>query len=55
MSRETLLLTALGMLVAAALTVGVSGWVLFVRDRRLAHTASGPSGDVAHPEVVEER
>ena len=36
MDRETTLLLALGMLIAAALAVGVSGWVLFARDRRLA-------------------
>jgi hypothetical protein len=55
MNRETLLLTALGMLVVAALTVGVSGWMLFLRDRRLAHATSGTAGDVAHPEAVEDR
>jgi hypothetical protein len=54
MDREPLLLTALGMLVAAALTVGISGWVLFVRDRRLAHAASHAAGDAAHPGAVGE-
>ena len=33
MDRQTTFLLALGMLVAAALAVGVSGWVLIVRDR----------------------
>ena len=36
MDRETPLLIAVVMLSLAALTVGVSGWVLLVRDRRLA-------------------
>jgi hypothetical protein len=54
MDRETLLLTALGMLVVAALTVGVSGWMLFLRDRRLALTTSGTAGDAAHPQAAED-
>ncbi len=56
MDRETLLLLALGMLIAAALVVGVSGWVLLARDRHLAkagHTAGGVAGP--HPEAHEER
>jgi hypothetical protein len=36
MERETALLLALGMLIAASLAVGVSGWVLLIRDRRRA-------------------
>jgi hypothetical protein len=36
MDRETALLLALGMLIAASLAVGVSGWVLLIRDRRPA-------------------
>ena len=36
MDRQTTFLLALGMLIAAALAVGVSGWVLFARDRALA-------------------
>ena len=36
MDRDALLLLALGSLVVAGLTVGVSGWVLVVRERRLA-------------------
>jgi hypothetical protein len=39
MDRQTTFLLALGMLVAAALAVGVSGWVLFARDRALARVA----------------
>jgi hypothetical protein len=34
MTRQSALLLALGMLVAAATSVGVSGWILLVRDRR---------------------
>jgi hypothetical protein len=39
MSRDATFLLALGMLAAAAFAVGVSGWVLFVRDRRLGTSA----------------
>ena len=34
MDRETTFLLALGLLIAAAAVVSVSGWILFVRDRR---------------------
>ena len=34
MDRETALLLALGMLIAASFAVGVSGWVLLIRDNR---------------------
>jgi hypothetical protein len=37
MDRQATLLLALGLLVAAAAFVSVSGWILFVRDRRAAH------------------
>jgi hypothetical protein len=37
MDRQTTLLVTLGLLVAAAAFVSVSGWILFVRDRRAAH------------------
>jgi len=56
MDRQTTFLLALGMLIAAALTVGVSGWVLFVRDRglvRLGHPASAGSQDSQHHEGLE--
>jgi hypothetical protein len=56
MDRESLLLLAVSMLIAAAAVVGVSGWVLFVRDRRLAkvvHATVGARG--SHPEDHEER
>jgi hypothetical protein len=36
MDRESTLLLALGMLIAASLAVGVSGWVLLIRGRRPA-------------------
>ena len=39
MDRQTTLLLALGMLIAAALAVGVSGWMLLARDRALARVA----------------
>ena len=38
MDRQSTFLLALGMLVAAALVVSVSGWILFVRDRRADRT-----------------
>ena len=47
MDRETLLLLALGLLVVAALTVGVSGWTLFARDRRSHKATHTPGAD--HP------
>ena len=50
MDRDSLLLLALGSLVVAAFAVGVSGWVLVVRERRLA--AASPTGD--HREAPEE-
>jgi hypothetical protein len=32
--RETAFLLALGLLILAAATVSMAGWILFVRDRR---------------------
>lgn len=60
MDRQTTFLLALGMLVAASLVVGLSGLVLFARDRALARdtagrAASGQTGTVQHPEAPEER
>lgn len=51
MDRDALLVLALASLVLAALTVGVSGWVLVVRERRLASAtmATGPHHE-AHEE-----
>ncbi len=43
MDRDTTFLLALGMLIAAALVVGVSGWVLFARDHRACRTARAPA------------
>ena len=56
MDRQTTFLLALGMLIAAALVVGVSGWVLFARDRalmRLGHPVSAGSQDSQHHEGLE--
>jgi hypothetical protein len=40
--RQTAFLLALGLLILAAATVSVSGWILFVRDRRAGRSdASG--------------
>lgn len=52
MDRQSALLLALGMLIAAAATVSASGWVLFVRDRR-ASRASGAEHHhhEVHPEA----
>jgi hypothetical protein len=48
MVRETALLLALGMLIASSFAVGVSGWLLLIRDRRLAranqHRADATEG-----------
>jgi len=50
MDRQSTLLLALGLLIAAAAFVSASGWILFVRDRR-AGRVDAPS---EHHEVVEE-
>ena len=52
MDRQSALLLALGMLIAAAATVSASGWVLFVRDR-WASRASGAEHHhhEVHPEA----
>jgi hypothetical protein len=56
MDRETLLLVAIVMLAVAAVAVGVSGFVLLARDRKLRHSlAPVTSGAAAHPEAPEER
>lgn len=46
--REGPFLLALGMLAVASLVVGVSGWVLYLRDRRTAR-----AGAVGHREATE--
>jgi hypothetical protein len=54
MDRETTLLLALGMLIASALAVGVSGVVLFTRDRKLVRAAHSGEDRGSHPEGHEE-
>jgi hypothetical protein len=51
MDRQTTLLLALSMLIAAALVVSASGWILLARDRRAARTSAHDSG--THPEAIE--
>lgn len=56
MDRETVLLAAIVMLTVAALTVGVSGFVLLAHDRRLRHSITpAAAGAAGHHEVPEER
>ena len=52
MDRQSTLLLALGMLIAAAATVSASGWVLFVRDRRaLSASRTEHHRHEVHPEA----
>ncbi len=51
MDRQSSLLLALGLLIAAAAFVSASGWILFTRDRRAARALNAPH----HHEAVEER
>ena len=56
MDRQATFLLALGLLIAAAGMVSVSGWVLFARDRRARPAATAAAGtSTSHPEVHEER
>lgn len=41
MDRQTAFLLALGLLILAAATVSVTGWILFVRDRRASRAPRG--------------
>ena len=41
MDRQTAFLLALGLLILAAGTVSVTGWILFVRDRRADRPGRG--------------
>lgn len=41
MDRQTAFLLALGLLILAAATVSVTGWILFVRDRRAGRAPRG--------------
>jgi hypothetical protein len=43
MDRDATFLLSLATLAVAALAIGVSGWVLFVRDRRAAAAAEHPA------------
>jgi hypothetical protein len=54
MDRDTTFLWALMLLAAAALAVGVSGWVLFVRDRRAWKAAHAPDAGADHRQVAED-
>jgi hypothetical protein len=56
MDRDATFLLALISLAAAALAVGVAGWVLFVRDHRAWKTARAGLGVSAdqHPPVTED-
>ena len=47
MDRQTTLLLALGLLITAGAFVSVSGWVLFVRDRRSGRAAVAEPHDEA--------
>jgi hypothetical protein len=51
MDRESSLLLALGLLIAAAAVVSAAGWVLFVRDRRAGRVAAAAPD---HHEAIEE-
>ena len=53
MDRQATFLLALGLLIAAAAFVSVSGWVLFVRDRRAGSAAAAGAGADVHHEAVE--
>ena len=55
MDRETLLLVAIAMLAVAAFAVGVSGWILLARDRRIRHSLAPVGTDAAgHHRTSEE-
>ena len=56
MDRQATFLLALGLLIAAAALVSVSGWILFVRDRRADRSASAsgtPDAAAEHQETAE--
>ncbi len=55
MDRETALLVAVVMLSLAALAVGLSGWLLLARDRKIYRSASvADPAHEGHHEVAEE-
>lgn len=45
MDRQTAFLLALGLLILAAAIVSVTGWILFVRDRRASRAPPGAELD----------
>jgi hypothetical protein len=49
MDRQTAFLMALGLLILAAATVSVTGWILFVRDRRAGRAGTQQSERVPLP------
>jgi hypothetical protein len=49
MDRQTAFLLALGLLILAAATVSVTGWILFVRDRRAGRAETQDTEPVALP------
>jgi hypothetical protein len=49
MDRQTAFLLALGLLIVAAATVSVTGWILFVRDRRAGRAGTQPPEPVPLP------
>jgi hypothetical protein len=53
MDRQSTLLLALGLLIAAAAFVSASGWILFVRERRAGRGVA--ASHLEHHEVAEER
>jgi hypothetical protein len=53
MDRDTTFLFALILFAAAALAVGASGWVLWIRDHRLAKAANVAT-DAGHHGVIAE-
>jgi hypothetical protein len=63
MHVQTTFLLALGLLIAAALVVSASGWILLSRDRRTRRAIAATDGvvngersfEAKHPEVAEER
>jgi hypothetical protein len=52
MDRQSTFLLALGMLIAAAVFVSATGWILFVSDRRAGRSPATPDH---HHEAVEGR
>ena len=54
MDRDATFLLALIMHAAAALVVGASGWVLFVRDHRAWKAVHAPDPGADHPQAAED-